>query len=601
MAGLFQNLIESYIQQGRDSRAQQALMAAMYDGTPQDQVNITPRVTDPGPLMQAMAGGGTYMPSAQGPTPTGGVTPKMYGQDQPMPPPVQAPTQPPSPDNSRIILPGQAAPFTPPANVQPMGQGSPQLAQRAASGAYAGPAPPGDIKSVLSAMPPSIGLPFLTKILQNKINPQPASELGQLNQDVTNNFVKPEDMAAYVKKQTYIAPRSAESPVGKAAQDLKLGLIDQKGYDAIVAKETALPGQGAESPLGKLAADFKAGRISQEDYNAAVIKENRLPPAPQPTDASYLAPVLAKIQRGEPLTEQDNAVLSVLKPSANVEPPPGANVPGTLGAPKIDVSAEGYSTKAVPNTGGLTQSAIDQGAIEFATTGKMPSGMGIGSTGAGGQRKNAIQNRAGELNVGGNMAANATQLKSFSQSLGQQQKYLDSTQRALNTANDTLDALQEWMQKNNVNPSQFPDFNTFNNFLKAKGVDPGVAGGYNAQLATLRAEYSQVLAKGGVRSVETDREAAKLIPAGLAPSQLAQVAERIKVDGANVTRDAQNQVAKVTNQMNNILGGNASASNQPPPTGGGLPSGVTEEDIQHTLKLHPEMTRDKLLQKLGGK
>ncbi len=29
--------------------------------------------------------------------------------------------------------------------------------------------------------------------------------------------------------------------------------------------------------------------------------------------------------------------------------------------------------------------------------------------------------------------------------------------------------------------------------------------------------------------------------------------------------------------------------------------GITEEDIQHTLKLHPEMTRAQLMQKLGGK
>lgn len=33
---------------------------------------------------------------------------------------------------------------------------------------------------------------------------------------------------------------------------------------------------------------------------------------------------------------------------------------------------------------------------------------------------------------------------------------------------------------------------------------------------------------------------------------------------------------------------------------GTLPPGVTEEDIQHTLKLHPETTREQLLQKLGG-
>ncbi len=35
------------------------------------------------------------------------------------------------------------------------------------------------------------------------------------------------------------------------------------------------------------------------------------------------------------------------------------------------------------------------------------------------------------------------------------------------------------------------------------------------------------------------------------------------------------------------------------PTPEVLPSGVTEEDIQHTLKLHPEYTRETLLKKLG--
>src|SRR5260221_2109105 len=129
-----------------------------------------------------------------------------------------------------------------------------------------------------------------------------------------------------------------------------------------------------------------------------------------------------------------------------------------------------------------------------------------------------------EIAPGGNLAGNKTQLKSYSESLAAQQKNLDTTQRAFNTANDTLDSLQSFMTKNNINPSQFPDYNSFSNFLKAKGIDPGAVGGYNAQISTLRAEYSNVLAKGGVRSDETDNAAAKLIPDGLSPAERAQVA-----------------------------------------------------------------------------
>jgi len=232
---------------------------------------------------------------------------------------------------------------------------------------------------------------------------------------------------------------------------------------------------------------------------------------------------------------------------------------GTLGNPAIDPTAPGYTSAIVANTG-LTQASIDQKALDHLTAGTLPP---QGRTGQAGIQNAAISNRMAEMAPGGNLAVNKTQLKSFSLSLNQQQKYLDNTQRALNTANDTLDSLQTWMQQNNINPSQFPDYNRFSNFLKAKGLDPGTAGGYNAQLATLRAEYSQVLAKGGVRSIETDREAAKLIPDGLSPAALSKVADRIKVDAGNVIRDSQAQVAKITGQLNGALQGQQST---PPPS-----------------------------------
>lgn len=239
-------------------------------------------------------------------------------------------------------------------------------------------------------------------------------------------------------------------------------------------------------------------------------------------------------------------------------------VPGTTGSSTIDPSIEGYSS--TPKAGGLTQSSIDQKAISYITAGTLPP---QGRTGTSGAQNAAISNRMAELAPGGNLAVNKTQLKSFSQSLDQQQKYLDTTQRALNTANDTLDSLQTYMQKNNINPNQFPDYNRFSNFLKARGLDPGAAGGYNAQLATLRAEYSQVLAKGGVRSVETDREAAKLIPDGLNPADLGKVADQIKIDGMNVVKDAQKQVAQVTTQLSGTMRGAQPAAGQAPVAQGG--------------------------------
>lgn len=228
--------------------------------------------------------------------------------------------------------------------------------------------------------------------------------------------------------------------------------------------------------------------------------------------------------------------------------PTYSGVAGATGSPAIDVTSPGYST--TPVAGGLTQAAIDQKALGYLTSGTQPS---QGRTGLAGQQSAAIANRMAEMDPGGNLATHKAELKSYSESLAVQQKYFDNTQRAFNTANDTLDALNKYMVDNNVNPSQFPDFNSFSNYLKSKGVDPGTAGGYNAQITTLRQEYSQVLAKGGVRSVETDREAAQLIPSGLAPKDLAKVAAQIQIDSNNVITDSQKQITDIQGKINNII------------------------------------------------
>lgn len=238
----------------------------------------------------------------------------------------------------------------------------------------------------------------------------------------------------------------------------------------------------------------------------------------------------------------------------------GGNTVGTTGSSAIDPTIPGYSTD--PKVAGMTQAAIDQKALDNLINDRQPP---IGRTGPAGAANVAISNRMAEMGSSANLATNKAQLKSLSGSLVGQQKYLDNTERAFNTANDTLANLQDYMQKNGINPSQFPDANSFLNWMKARGLDPGAAGGYNAQLATLRQEYSQVLAKGGVRSVETDREASQLIPDGLNPAQLAQVAAQIKIDSDNAINEAQSQVSKITAQINGIVSP-SSAAQQPAPS-----------------------------------
>ncbi len=219
---------------------------------------------------------------------------------------------------------------------------------------------------------------------------------------------------------------------------------------------------------------------------------------------------------------------------------------GTVGNPSIDPTMDGYSTKPVANTG-LTQAAIDQSALQYLMTGSPPS---IGRSAQGQFIRNAVINRAAEIDPTGNLASNKTQLKALSSALTDQTKYAANTERAFNTANDTLDALLGFMQKNGVNPSDYPDVNAMGNGLQAHGKDAsGIIAAYKAQLQTLRQEYSQVLAKGGQRSVETDRESAALIPDNLGPAKLQQVADQIKIDAQNAIREAGNQTKKVQDQI----------------------------------------------------
>lgn len=234
---------------------------------------------------------------------------------------------------------------------------------------------------------------------------------------------------------------------------------------------------------------------------------------------------------------------------------------GTTGQTAINATSPGYTSQIV--AGGLTQASIDQTAISNIAAAKT-----INLTSRSSPAMRAIANRMGELAPGGNIQGNKAALTANSAALKQQTEYLNTTTRAFNTANDTLTALQSYMQTNNINPNQFPDYNSFVGYLKSKGLDPGSQGGYNAQITTLRSEYSQVLAKGGVRSVETDNEAKNLIPGNLAPADLAKVATQIKIDGQNVTNDAQKQVSTIQDKINNMIstGANSGGSGTPTPS-----------------------------------
>lgn len=150
-------------------------------------------------------------------------------------------------------------------------------------------------------------------------------------------------------------------------------------------------------------------------------------------------------------------------------------------------------------------------------------------------------------------------------SLTTQQGYLDTVTRSFNTANDTLDALNKFMATNGVNSgSTTPLINDLQNKVKGGLTQPGTIAAFQAQLATLRSEYSQVLAKGGVRSVETDNEAKSLIPDNLAPADLQKVIAQIKIDANNAITDSQGQIDTINKRLQGGSTSSGSASSTDP-------------------------------------
>lgn len=230
----------------------------------------------------------------------------------------------------------------------------------------------------------------------------------------------------------------------------------------------------------------------------------------------------------------------------------GAGVPGTTGSSSIDATAPGYTTTVVPQTGGLTQSALDQAALTYATSGVIPPLRGA-SSGATGSQKTAVQNRAAELDAGGNIAANKAQLKSLTSTLTQQTEYAANVTRAYKTATDNLGTLTSLENQYGLNESNIPLINQFTNAVKGQTGSAGMIAAFNANLAALRAEYSQVLAKGGARSVATDAEANQLIPDDISPAQLQQVATALSNEGENAVKEANDSVSSIQGQINGIV------------------------------------------------
>jgi hypothetical protein len=143
-------------------------------------------------------------------------------------------------------------------------------------------------------------------------------------------------------------------------------------------------------------------------------------------------------------------------------------------------------------------------------------------------------------------------------SLKTQQLYADSTSRAFNTANANLTQLVSFMTSSGINAgSTVPMINELQNKVKAGLTDPGTIAAFNAALAGLRAEYAQVLSRGGEVTEGQRAQAASLIPDNLSAAQLQQVTDRLKIEGNNAITEANAKVKDIQNRLKSNPGGSS--------------------------------------------
>jgi hypothetical protein len=168
---------------------------------------------------------------------------------------------------------------------------------------------------------------------------------------------------------------------------------------------------------------------------------------------------------------------------------------------------------------------------------------------------------SGGSTAGGGSGGGTQFPKADAASLQQQQLYADSTQRAFNTANANFQALIPFMKTAGVNSgSTVPLVNSLQNRVKAGTADPGTIAAFKAAIAGLRAEYAQVLSRGGEVTDGQRNAASTLIPDDLTPAQLQQVADRLNIEGTNAVKEANAQIQTIKDRVNGVSATSAGSS-----------------------------------------
>lgn len=154
-----------------------------------------------------------------------------------------------------------------------------------------------------------------------------------------------------------------------------------------------------------------------------------------------------------------------------------------------------------------------------------------------------------ERDPGYNFVTQKASIGADTDSLKKNQVYLDATTRSYNTATDNLNNLLSFMNSNGINQSGIPLINQLTNKVKAGGVDPGAVAAFKSNLEGLRAEYAQVLSRGGEVTDSSRSSANALIPDNISPEQLKKVSEQLSIEGQNAIKEATKTIGDIKGRI----------------------------------------------------
>lgn len=270
-------------------------------------------------------------------------------------------------------------------------------------------------------------------------------------------------------------------------------------------------------------------------------------------------------------------------------------------SPSVDVTSPGYTTATVTLDGKdtqLTQSYIDQIAVAaIMAGGTIPSSVSRATKGLPVVQMNAIKQRMGQLDPGGNLALNKTEAQAWGKTLQTQIAYATTLQRALGSADADFKQILQTYNGTGINDSSMPISNIIANSTKYN-LGSGDVSAFKASLAELANAYQQVFSRSGAVTDSVRAQSQDILDGNISIANLQKVSDQLQALGKVDLDQANATVKSVEGSYGSIVPGAS-------PTGGSsfAPRGSTSANdfVESTFQtMYPGQSEASLKSQYGS-